>query len=205
MPTTTTYPNGQVLTSSALTIPQINNIMQPIVCGMLGLPVNSYQAVRVSWQTQGQPFVPTPTNDVCFIGCVPENVDYHLVRDRTFTGTGPVTENWNYTRGWRISFVLYGPNSTDNARAIYSAFFMDYFNDLLSLSNLYPLQDPPQPTRTPEEINAQFYERADFHILMYEAVTESIQDGAVTNVPIGVYQGSPATPENPVAEITVEA
>lgn len=165
---------------------QINVIIQPLVCGMLGINPPNLSLVRVDWQTQGQPFVPTPQQDVCFISCVPENVDYRLVRDRVFTGTGPVTENWNYTRGWRVGFVLYGPSSTDNARAIHSAFFMDYFNDQLSLGNLYPVSDFAEPTRIPEEINAQWYERADFHVVMYEAVTESIEDAVVASLEIKV-------------------
>lgn len=209
MPTSTPYPNGQVLVSSALTVAQINAVIQTLTCGMIGVNPPNFSRVRVSWQTEGQPFVPTPTNDVCFIGCVPENVDYRLVRDRVMTGAGtdedPLTENWTYTRGWRISFVFYGPNAADNARAVHSAFFMDYFNDQLSLVNLYPLPDPPEPTRIPEEINAQWYERADFHILMYEGITESIVDGAVTSIEVGVYQGAPAVADNPVAETTIEA
>jgi hypothetical protein len=109
------------------------------------------------------------------------------VRDRTFSGTGPVTETWGYTRGWRVAWCLYGPNSTDRARMIHSAMFMDYFNDVLSLSNLYPISDPPEPTRIPEQTNSQWFERADFHIIMYEQVTETIEDGAVTSVEVKVY------------------
>jgi hypothetical protein len=185
MPTTTTYPNGQSLVSSALTLTQINAVFQPLLCGALGINPPDYTLVRDSWQTQGQPYTPRPTQDVCYFTCVPEDSDYaKIARDRMFTGTGPVTENWNYTRQWRIGFVLYGPNSLDHARQLHSAFFMDYFNDVLSLSNLYPLNDPFEPTRIPEQSNGEWWERADFHVLAYEAVVETIQDSIATSVEI---------------------
>lgn len=182
MSTSTVYPNGQVLVSSAITPVNFNLLMQTLTCGMLGINPPDVSQIRIDWPTEGQPFVKSPAIDVCFLAIVPENVDYHLVRDRTFTGVGPVTEEWSYTRGWRVSWTFYGPSSTDRARMVNSALFMDYFNDQLSLANLYPVLDPPQPTRTPEQFNAQWWERSDFHVIMYEAVTESIQDQAVVSV-----------------------
>lgn len=187
MPTSTPYPNGQTLVSSALTVAQINAIIQPMTCGMIGINPPDYSVVRVDWQTEGQPFIARPDVDVCFISCVPENVDYRLVRDRTFSGTGPVVETWMYTRGWRVNWVLYGPNSTDRARAIHSAFFMDYFNDLLSLQQLYPVSDFAEPTRIPEQTNAQWFDRSDFSVVMYEQITETISDGAVISVENKVF------------------
>ncbi len=198
--TTTNYPNGQQLVSSAITQSEINILLQALTCGMLGIvPVDDSQ-VRVDWQPEGQPDVATPADDMCYISCVPENVDYHLVRDRTFSGVGPVTENWGYTRGWRISWDLYGPNCLDRARQVNSALFMDYFNDQLSLSNLYPVLDPPEPVRLPILHNAQWYDHAHFYCVFYEYVTETIQDGAVVSVEHKVYDGSP---NDPIADFTV--
>jgi hypothetical protein len=184
---TTTYPNGQTLTSTALTPNAINLVIQPLTCGMIGVNPPDPNIVRVDWQTQGQPFVPTPGVDVCFISCVPYDVEYSRVRDRTTSGAGPVVETWVYTRGWKIQWVLYGPTSTDRARMIHSATFMDYFNSTLEGAALYPLNDPPEPTRIPEEFNAQWFERADFHIIMYEQVTETISYNAVTSIEVKVY------------------
>jgi hypothetical protein len=166
-------------------VQQINAIFQPLICGALGINPPDYAKVRDSWQTQGQPYTPRPGEDVCYFTCTPEDSEYaKTARDRVFTGVGPVTESWNYTRQWRVAFVLYGPNSLDRARQLHSAFFMDYFSDQLSLSGLYTLDDPPYPTRVPEQFNAEWWERADFHILMYEAVTETIQDSIATSVEV---------------------
>ena len=100
MPTTTPYPNGQALVSSALTQQQINILLQSLTCGMLGLPLPTtaqpagYSAVRIDWPTDGQPFVATPLIDGCFLACTTEETPYTKVRNRTCTGDGPVIETW---------------------------------------------------------------------------------------------------------------
>lgn len=180
---TTTFPNGQTLTSTALTVQQINAVIQPLTCGALGVNPPDYAQVRIDWQSQGQPFIDLPNKDICFLSCIPQDVEYSRVRDQALSGTGPVTETWTYTRGWRVAWTLYGPNSTDRARALHSAMvFMDYFATQLELSNLYVVPDTAEPVRVPEQFNAQWYERVDFHVLMYEAITETIQDTVVTSV-----------------------
>ena len=184
--TTTLYPSGQSLVSSALTPSQMNALIQTLTCGMVGINPPDFSQVRVDWPTQGQPFANVST-DVTYFSCVPKDVEYSRIRDRTFVQTSNptiLTEVWTYTKGWRVSWVFYGPNSSDRARQVKSAMFMDYFNDQLSLSNLYPLPDPPEVVRIPQLINAEWWERADFYIDMYEAVTETITDGIVTSVEV---------------------
>lgn len=202
MTTQTAYPNGQVLVSSALTPSQINLIIQTLTCGAIGVnPVDPSQ-VRVDWPTQGQPFADVGT-DVCYISCVPKDVEYSRIRERVLTQTSNptvLTENWGYTKGWRIAWVFYGPNSEDRSRQVRSAMFLGYFNDQLSLNNLYPLPDPPEVVRSPQLINAEWWERADFHIDLYEAVTETITDGVVTSVEVKLNDNN-----GPVADLTVTA
>jgi hypothetical protein len=76
---------------------------------------------------------------------------------------------------------------------------MDFFASLLNLQNLYPVSDPPEPTRAPENFNAQWWDRTDFHVDMYEQITETIQPGVVTSVEISVQHQS-----GQVADITVQ-
>jgi hypothetical protein len=197
---TTTYPNGQVLTSTALTVQQINIIVQRLTCGMIGINPVDPSKVRIDWPVQGQPDVALPSQDSCYISCVTEDVEYSRVRDHTLAGRSPVTETWVYTRGWRIAWALYGPNSLDRARQIHSALFQNYFNDQFELSNLYPVLDPHEPIRVPIEHNAQWYDYSQFHCIFYEQVTETIQTPTVTSVEIKIYDGSP---DDPIADITV--
>jgi len=186
MTTSTTYPNGQTLTSTAVTQQAMQILIQNVTCGALGVNPPDYSQVKIDWPQEGQPFTPLPSVDGCFLACAIKDEDYSKVRDQVFSGTGLVTETWVYTRGWHIAWTLYGPNAVDRARQLHSATFMDWFNDLLSTSNLYPLSDPPNPTYIPEAWNAQWWPRSDFYLDLYEKVTETIQDGAVTSVEVSL-------------------
>lgn len=189
MTTTIKYPNGQALVSSALSPTDVAAALQVVTCGVLGINPPNDKLVRVDWQVTGQPSAATPGLDVCYLACQPFDTDYSRVRDRQLSGTTVITETWTYTKGWRVSWVAYGPNAEDHLRAIKSALFMDYFTDKLAVSGLFPLPDMPEVMRVPEQINAQWFERADFHVDMYEAVVETIQDSVVTSAEIKVYDG----------------
>ena len=190
MGTSTTYPNGQTLVSDALTKDQINALIQTLTCGMLGInPPDPFQ-VRVDWPIEGQPAQNNQT-DVCYIRCTTKDNPYSRIRDRVLTqaGTGKsavLTENWFYTRVWQIAWTFYGPNSTDRARMVWDAMFMDYFADELAAENLFPVPDMPEPIRVPENFNAQWWERADFEVEMYEGISETINDGIATSVQVTV-------------------
>jgi hypothetical protein len=191
-----TYPDSSILTSSALTLQQINMVFQPLICGMLGVPSpQDTSLVRVMYPTQGAPFIDGPGDDVCFFRCMPREDPYTRIRDRfnwgpqgwgdnlfglepyggALNGNPALTEQWNYTNAWAVHFTLYGPNSYDRARAIRSAFYQDYFTNLLAQSNLFPVSDFPEPIRVPEENgNGQWFERVDMEFEVYEFVTETI-------------------------------
>ena len=201
--TVTTYSTGQSLSSTALTVTQMNVIMQVWTLGALGFPPTAYDRVRIDWPTEGQPFSTTPQQDVCYLQCVTRDTEYARVRDKSLSGAGPVTETWNYTRGWQVAWCAYGPHAEDNLRAVKSALVLDFLAAQLNASNLYPLSDPPEPTYTPENFNAQWWARADFHVDLYEAVTEVLttpEGGYAKSVEIKVYDESPA---DPVADFTV--
>jgi hypothetical protein len=192
-PTATLYPNGQQLLSSALSPASISAFMLQLTCGVLGINPPDYSQVRDEWQTQGQPFADVG-KDICYVACIPTDVDYRLVHDLTYS-TVPaqpgvsekVQEFRTRTRGWRVSWTLYGPNATDRARMIYDAMSLDWVTDSLSLQQLFPIPDFPEPLRVPELINAQWFERADFHCVMYEYVTATILDNTVKSVEVKLY------------------
>ena len=202
---TVTYPNGQVLTSTALTVQQISALLQTLTYGVLGLAAGGVNytdgQVRVGWPLEGQPFEDS-TQDVCYVSCVPKDSPYSRVRDRELTqnADGSLTETWTYTRAWSVRWVLYGPNSADRARAIWSSMFMDYATDQLGLSNLFPVPDFAEPVRAPENFNAQWWDRSDFEAELYEAVTETIGDGKATSVEVKIN-----TKDGQVADLTITA
>jgi len=163
----------------------------------LGVNPPDLSLVRVDWQQEGQPFSPA-TVDVAYIAVTLADDTYAKIRNQTQSGS-PVTTTTQYTRVWNVQWVLYGPNAVDRARLIHSATFLDYFNDLLNLQQLFPVSDPATPTRVPEKINGQWYNRSDFSIHMNENVIETIQDGAVQSVEVLVNDSS-----GQVADFTVK-
>ena len=181
--TTTTFPNGQVFISSALTVLQMNTIMQALATQMLGIAPgasNFDSMVRLDWPTGGQPSYQI-TDDLCFLRNIVVDDQYNRIRDKTETVNDGITllETWNYTRVWMTSFTVVGPNSSDNARLIKSAFFLDFPLDSLAQSNLYLLADIADPIRAPELFAGQWWERCDLEVKFNEAVTETIYTPAI--------------------------
>lgn len=161
-------------------------------------------SVRIAWQPMGQPSW-NNTDDIVVLRFTDEDDPYNRVRDiEYFEGNRTVT----YQRTWRCHFVIYGPNSYDNARLLHSALMTDQTtHDTLTAANLYFVPDPVAPQRVPEIFQSLWYERVDFDVLFNEGVTESdtyqsvlsthifietntgIVDDPVVNAPEGVGFG----------------
>jgi hypothetical protein len=269
MGTVTTFPNGQQLTSSALTTRQINILFQQITAQMLGVnagpfPIEAslingsfnatlgstdglyqglqltgtglpdevvqidevlsqteillsssatstvastltvidptaYAKVRLNWPTTGQPAF-LITDDVCFIQAIEIDEEYGKIRDFQWPNNDQtsVAQTTTYTRVWRVSFVLYGPNSFDNARLIRSAVLLDFSHDFLAQSNVYLVPDTPSPRRVPEEMLSQWWERTDLTLRFNEFVTETIVVNSGSSVVISINDAT-----GQVAEFTV--
>lgn len=184
-----TYPTGETLTTSAMTPEEMSELWQGITCTLTGRAFDP-SFVRIAWQTQGQPSSQLPGVDVCYLSCVPEDVDYSRIRDYVpQPGTGTTEGIWLYTKGWRTSWIFYGPNATANAQLVWSGMFQEWTSNYLSLSNLYPIPDFRTPQRVPELINGQWWERCDFDVVSYEQVTEVLTTQAASSVEVKVYSG----------------
>lgn len=200
-----TYANGQVLVSSALELSAINTVIYSLTLGMLGLPVVDNSAlVRIEYAKEGQPFIPSPDVDTCFVRCMTQDGGYDKLRD-VIEIVDPDDElkdksDQRYTREWVIHWCFYGPNSTDNARAVRSALYQEYFTDQLAVANLFPESDFSIPVRVPENIDGQWFERVDFEAVMYEFIIESLLDNTVKSVEVKLN-----TPIGQVADFTVTA
>jgi hypothetical protein len=219
---TTAYPDGSSLVSSALTLAQINAIIQPLTMSLLGYaPDPTASFVRVEYPTLGAPFQEV-TEDICYLSCMLADDPYDKIRDKAIFGAGAgglgwgqggfgagpyggvaiedvLTEATYYTRVWRIHWTAYGPNSLDNLRALRSGLYQDLFTDLLSLKQLFPVSEFSEVVRVPEEFNGQWCERCDVECEMYEFVTESIQRNTIGSVEVIA-----STSDGQFADITVE-
>jgi hypothetical protein len=183
---TINYPDGSSLVTSAYTPSPaggtIGVFLHPILLGMIGASASGYDPnsplVRFTWPMLGAPYQDL-NDDILYVSCVIKDEPYDKIRDVTETtpdGPSAATniEIWNYTRCWTIRFCAYGPNAEDNLRAVRSAMSQDLFVEMLAVGQLFPIPDSAAPTRTPELHNAQWWERSDLSVDMYEWVTEQI-------------------------------
>jgi hypothetical protein len=184
-----TYPNGDTLTTTAQTPQQMSTFWQSATCSMLGQNFNP-SLVRIAWQIQGQPQATLPNVDVIYVACFPEDVPYSRVRDIQYAKNGDkITGTWGYSKGWRVHWMAYGPNSSINTHWIWSAMFEEWVYDLMTANHLYPITSYEQPTRIPELVNGQWWERSDFSAMFYENVTEVLTTSAAKSVQVEIYDG----------------
>jgi hypothetical protein len=194
--TTSAFPNGTSLVSSALTPDSLATIIQAIVAQILGFdpvinPNGAFSAVRVSWPVDGQPAWGID-EDVCFVRATQQDNAFSRSRDETFTpGTPSIPVAMGYTQTWDVHLALYGPSCADHARLILSAFSLDWVKDLLFASNLYPLPWPGRPVYAPELFQGQWWKRADLSLEMNEQVAETttVQQAAFASVGIVTNTG----------------
>ncbi len=175
-----TFPNGQVLTSMALTPQAINVTLQTLTACMLGVDPASdpqaYYKVRLEWPTQGQPGWRVD-EDICFVRATEEDGAYNKIRDRrlSYQDAATLGSTDTYTRIWRVTWAFYGPTGFDNARLVKSALMsLDFATETLAQMSLYLNTEIGATTRAPEKFQGQWWERTDLSVLMNELVTESL-------------------------------
>jgi len=191
--TTTIYPNGQVLTSNALTKDQFDLIFQSLTCDLLGLAVNDparNTTVRIAWQVEGAPAWGI-TDDLVFVEALEEDGVYNKLRDMYPQSSGSpnyINVQFEYTRIWRVIFIARGPNSMDNIRLIKSGLLQaEFVYGTLSDSNLYLMPEIGNAIRAPELKQGRWWERTDLHVIVYEQINETLQTGTVKSIEIIGY------------------
>jgi hypothetical protein len=156
---------------------QIEPLFQALTMTVLG--TDDPSAVRIGWQTQGQPATSVDV-DVVYVRCVEDDDDYNRIRDlknvTTFDvdGTEINQQIVRYTRVWKCFWVAEGPNSFDNMRQVKSALLTDQAtHDTLAQALLFLITDMPTAIRLPEVFPGnQWGERVDFEARFNEQVTE---------------------------------
>jgi hypothetical protein len=143
--------------------------------------------VRQEWPSEGQPGF-DKTDNVTFLRAVEIDDWYNKVRDQGVepndaTSAVLVTE---YTRVWRVSWNLYGPDSYQRATLLKSALQLDFIHDSLQAFNVYLMPEIGNPRRFRELERGQWWERTDIDIEFYEQVNEGIVAQTVASVEVQV-------------------
>lgn len=152
-----------------LTQTQLEDFFQSLTSTILNTTDPS--AVRITWPTDGAPSW-SITEDVCFLKVTPADNPYshQFHKDYTELDANNATENLTYTNGIRVMWVLYGPNSSDNADLIRSQLNVSSTTQTLAASNLALVTDIPVPVRQPELFDGQWWPRASFYANFNELV-----------------------------------
>ncbi|HXS93029.1 MAG TPA: hypothetical protein VN736_00400 [Candidatus Limnocylindrales bacterium] len=196
---TVTYPNGQTLTSSALTPVALATLLQPLIAQALGIDPTAptaWSAVRIDWPTVGQP-VGGISEDICFIRATADNAPFSRVRDQEYSplNSQSLTQNMGFTQVWNLHLTAYGPNCFDRLREIVSAFSFDWLCQSLAAANLYPVPDWQRPQYAPDLFQGQWWPRADVDLKLYESVTESTTAPSAAGVDVTLQPDTGAAVE----------
>lgn len=187
LPSTIAQP---IISSDALTPIELNDIFQAVTLAILGLDpnvvANAWAAARIKWETEGQPAWDID-EDIVFLGITEQEDEINRNHDIEYKETvdpAIILRVITYMRVWSVTWTLYGPNSSDRARAIRSGLNEQVNEDAFQQNSLAMIPDYPATTRQPELFNGQWWERTDFTILYNELVTETVQINTVKSVEI---------------------
>lgn len=163
------------MADTILTLKQIEDFFRNITAQMLELDISlpeNHNKVRISWSQAGTPAW-KQTDDIVFLRL--NNPDDPINRQRDVLYSSLTQDNINqtvsYTRVHTVKWILYGPNSYDNAETIRNALFLSQYQEQINAKNLYLVLDVIAPARFPELFNGQWWDRTDFEAQFNELVT----------------------------------
>ena len=200
----------------------IQTLFQSLTITALGITPGAaaFGLVRVGWQQLGQPAWKV-SDDVAIVTAVEEDDQYNRVRDvknisdarnwgegnwgqGNWGGADDIVQLTTYTRVWRVSWTLYGPNSFDRTRILKSSLYQQASHDTLAAAQIYLVTDVIAPQRAPEYFEGQWWERVDFSCRFNEQVQEVLIVSSVASVEIIVNDAASSIAGKPLADITVQ-
>lgn len=170
------------MADQVLKLKEIEDFFLEVTFEMLGIDLSKEEnqgKVRSAWHREGAPSWRI-TEDVVFLRITPQ--DDKLAREQNIMYTENqedkdyMKKQTGYTRVHKVDWMLYGPNSYDNADLI-RYLILDYkYMKKFKKKNLGLITEVSMPVRLPEFYNGQWWERTDFSATFNEAVIrESIE------------------------------
>ncbi|HBC94294.1 MAG TPA: hypothetical protein DCZ10_15705 [Pelotomaculum sp.] len=167
------------MADTILTLRETEDLFRTLTFTVLGIDLDDEETdnndkVRLSWHTYGAPAWKI-TDDIVFLRVATVPDAYIQQRESDYQDADITEEAINvvsaYTRVWSVQWVLYGPNSFDNAEKIKNAMYVQTIKETLAAKNMYLILNVPNVTRIPELYNGQWWKRADFSATFNEQVT----------------------------------
>ncbi len=140
---------------------EIEDLIRKATLEILGLPDNSTtkKRIRMSWPTDGAPSWKI-NEDVAFIRVYEIDDLYNRQKVTVYSenDSESLTQIEAYTRVIAVDWIMYGPNSFDDADTVRNGLTR---NETLRNCGMYLVFDRPAPTRIPELFNGQWWERTN--------------------------------------------
>jgi hypothetical protein len=154
-----------------LTTEQLENLFWRVTMMMLGFNPDEYSdpvippaftPVRISWPTEGAPAWKID-QDVAFLRVGEEDDEINIIRDTILAAKDDDNANeiTAQTRVIRVHWLLYGPNSWNNASRIRRLLYEEPYREPLSANQIFLIPQIKAPQRLPELFSGRWWERAD--------------------------------------------
>lgn len=157
-----------------LKLAEIENFFHSLTMQILGInpstPSNQGK-VRIAYSSTGGPDW-KHNEDVVNIVVNAVDDPFTIQRDTSYEAMDADNsgQKTGYTRVHQIKWILYGPNSFDNAEIIKNGLFKPDSKVQCASNDLYLILDIVPPKRIPELHNMQWFERSDFSVRFNEKV-----------------------------------
>ncbi|SFE43525.1 hypothetical protein SAMN04487969_102502 [Paenibacillus algorifonticola] len=144
-----------------LTLNQITDMFYALTMTLLGFDPDDptkQDRVRTAWPAVGAPAWER-TDDVCFMQVTLSPDQYTQQIESTYSPQGLLIQS--FTEVAAVSWIFYGPSSFDDSRKIRAGLFKPSTFETLSLQDTYLVTDVPEPVRSPELFNGQWWDRSN--------------------------------------------
>ena len=146
----------------SVNLSQLEILLRTATLSITGLAPEN---VNFPYQPDSAPFNEQATNAVYLyltqIDSPTDKATYTALTPNTPTAG---TSTQYYTRIIQCKWTLYGPSSFDLADAIRNAMMTEAVRESLAVQGVFPIVGIQAPTRMPEQINMQWWERSDLKI-----------------------------------------
>lgn len=169
------------MADNILTTKQLEDFFQSLTMIILGIPsvdpgtqkpINQ-DRVRIDWPTGGAPAWKI-SEDIVFLQVTTAGDPYIQQRNVSYQqNADELNRKVSYTRVHSVQWIVYGPNSTENAESIRNGIYLPDSKVSLGAKKLYLVTDVDPVTRLPELFNGQWWQRADVSARFNELVTRS--------------------------------
>jgi hypothetical protein len=114
--------------------------------------------VRIEWPAVGAPAWKRD-EDVCFLQVTLTSDLYAQQVESEYTAAGLLIQS--FTEVAAVTWIFYGPNSFDDSRKVRAGLFKPSTFETLSLQDTFLVTDVPEPVRSPELFNGQWWDRSN--------------------------------------------